>query len=139
MEPIHTSASMPTTVLLVDDEEILRRLLCRMLLGAGLRVMDAENGKRALEIARDLDGALSIVVTDLHMPVMGGLELARELRSLHPAVPILFITGRDLPERSDSPDGWYGELLRKPFRTEEFLETIARMLGAPSAIGQAQA
>jgi DNA-binding response OmpR family regulator len=126
MEQIHTSPSMPTTVLLVDDEEILRRLLSRMLLEAGFTVVDAENGKRALEIARALDGALSLAVTDLHMPVMDGLEFARELRSTHPLVPILFISGRDLPERCVALDGCGGDILRKPFHTEAFLEAVAR-------------
>jgi two-component system cell cycle sensor histidine kinase/response regulator CckA len=128
MGPIQTSPSMRTTVLLVDDEDFLRRLLSRMLLEAGFTVVDAENGKRALEIARALDGELGLVVTDLHMPVMGGLEFAREFRSFHPLVPILFISGRDLPEHPVSPDGWDGNLLRKPFGTEVFLEAVARTL-----------
>src|SRR5687767_14539212 len=101
MDPIHTSTPMPTTVLLVDDEQMLRRLLSRMLLEAGFTVVDAENGHRALEIARALDGSLGLVVTDVHMPVMSGLEFASQLRSLHPDVPILFISGRDLPGTVD--------------------------------------
>jgi two-component system cell cycle sensor histidine kinase/response regulator CckA len=128
MDPIDTSPSKRTTVLLVDDEELLRRLLSRMLLEAGFTVMDAENGQRALEIARALDGELSLVVTDLHMPVMDGLEFARQFRSLHPLVPILFISGRDLPERPLSLESWCTDMLRKPFHTEVFLDAVGRLL-----------
>jgi two-component system cell cycle sensor histidine kinase/response regulator CckA len=128
MEPILSAPPMRTTVLLVDDEELLRRLLSRMLLEAGFTVVDAENGKRALEIARVLDGDLGLVVTDLHMPVMDGLELARELRPTHPSVPILFISGRDLPGKSGPSDRWDEDLLRKPFSAEVFLEAVSRLL-----------
>jgi two-component system cell cycle sensor histidine kinase/response regulator CckA len=128
MEPIETSASMRTTVLLVDDEELIRRLLSRMLFEAGFTVVDAENGRRALEIARALDGTLSLVVTDIQMPVMTGLEFARELRILHPSVPILFVSGRDLPADISSSLTADTQMLRKPFLTEAFLEAVARTL-----------
>jgi two-component system cell cycle sensor histidine kinase/response regulator CckA len=128
MDPIHTSTPMRTTVLLVDDEQMLRRLLSRMLLEAGFTVVDAENGHRALEIARALDGSLGLVVTDIHMPAMSGLEFASQLRSLHPDVPILFISGRDLPGTVDPVVPWDGDILRKPFRAEAFLDAVARSL-----------
>ena len=133
MEPTQASAPMRTTVLLVDDEELLRRLLSRMLLEAGFTVVDAENGRQALEIARDLDGQLGLVVTDLHMPVMDGLEFAREFRPIRPSVPILFITGRDLPERSASGHAWDEDVLRKPFAAEVFLDAVTRLASSSSA------
>ena len=88
------------TILLVDDEEFLRRLLARVLGGAGFDVVQAENGAAALRAAVGLDGTLRLVVTDIHMPVMNGIEFAREFRPHHPAVPVLFITGRDLASRT---------------------------------------
>lgn len=133
MEPTEASAPMRTTVLLVDDEELLRRLLSRMLLEAGFTVVDAENGRQALDIARDLDDKLGLVVTDLHMPVMDGLEFARALRPIRPSVPILFITGRDLPERSASGNGWDDDVLRKPFAAEVFLDAVTRLVSSSSA------
>lgn len=114
------------TVLLVDDEQLLRRLLSRMLLEAGFGVVEAENGAVALETARKIDGGLGLVVTDVHMPVMDGLQFARQFRPLHPAVPILFITGQDLPptdqEVSDQA------ILRKPFRSEAFLAVVSQLV-----------
>ena len=116
------------TVLLADDEELLRRLLSRILAEAGFDVVEAENGAVALETARRLDGALGLVVTDVHMPVMSGLEFARAFQPLHPTVPILFITGRDLPAISP-PEVPAAGLLRKPFRSEAFLQAVTGLVG----------
>jgi CheY-like chemotaxis protein len=115
------------TILLVDDEEFLRRLLARVLDGAGFDVIEAENGAAALRAVADLDGVLRLVVTDVHMPVMNGIEFAREFRPRYPAVPLLFITGRDAG--IDDPAFFDGHLLRKPFRSEAFLAAVARLLG----------
>jgi two-component system cell cycle sensor histidine kinase/response regulator CckA len=116
------------TILLVDDEEFLRRLLARVLDGAGFDVIEAENGAAALRAAADLEGALRLVVTDVHMPVMNGIEFAREFRPRYPAVPVLFITGRDAGI-TDDPAFFDGHLLRKPFRSEAFLAAVGRLLG----------
>jgi two-component system, cell cycle sensor histidine kinase and response regulator CckA len=116
------------TILLVDDEEFLRRLLARVLDGTGFDVIEAENGAAALRAAADLDGALRLVVTDVHMPVMNGIEFAHEFRPRYPAVPVLFITGRDAGI-TDDPAFLDGHLLRKPFRSEAFLAAVARLLG----------
>jgi CheY-like chemotaxis protein len=116
------------TILLVDDEEFLRRLLARVLGGAGFDVIEAENGAAALRAAVGLDRALRLVVTDIHMPVMSGIEFARQFRPHHPAVPVLFITGRDAAI-TDDPEYFDGHLLQKPFRSEVFLAAVARLLG----------
>lgn len=115
------------TILLVDDEEFLRRMLARVLDGAGFDVLEAENGEAALRTAHLADGALGLVVTDIHMPVMNGIEFARQFRPRHPAVPVLFITGRD-PGGTDDPAYFDGHLLQKPFRSEAFLAAISELL-----------
>jgi CheY-like chemotaxis protein len=119
------------TILLVDDEEFLRRLLARVLGGAGFDVVQAENGAAALRAAVGLDEALKLVVTDIRMPVMNGIEFAREFRPHHPAVPVLFITGRET-SLTDDPANFDGHLLRKPFRSETFLAEVGRLLGKGS-------
>lgn len=120
-------ADAGATVLLVDDEELLRRLLSRVLVDAGFGVVEAENGAAALETARRIDGGPHLVVTDIQMPVMDGIEFARQFRPLHPAVPILFITGRDLPSNVDESVTDPG-LLRKPFRPETFLAVVSQLV-----------
>jgi two-component system, cell cycle sensor histidine kinase and response regulator CckA len=102
-----------------------------MLTESGWRVVPAENGAAALEAVREMDGDLGLVVTDIHMPVMDGLLLARELQSVHPEVPVLYISGRDLPPSlADSvPEEC---VLRKPFRTEIFLDAVERLILRPA-------
>jgi two-component system cell cycle sensor histidine kinase/response regulator CckA len=119
------------TVLLVDDEALLRRLLSRMLIEAGWTVIQADNGQSALEAAREMDGDLGLVITDIHMPVMDGLALARELQSIQPQVPVLYISGRDLPPSlGDSIPK--ERVLRKPFRTESFIDAVQRLILGPA-------
>ena len=127
MRTIGDPNALRRTALLVDDEELLRRLLSRILDEAGFGVVEAENGQAALSTARIMNGTLDLVVTDIHMPVMNGLEFARKFRPLHPTVPILFITGRDLNEPTLEPEGEIA-LLRKPFRVDAFLDAVARTL-----------
>lgn len=122
-------------VLLVDDEEDVRQLLARILQDSGIRVVEAENGAAALQLARRLNGSLSLVVTDIDMPVMDGLQFARAFRVMDTRVPFLFITGSADPallvDRSLD-----GETLPKPFSVETFLDAVARL--APSITGSGQ-
>jgi DNA-binding response OmpR family regulator len=128
MEHSHSPQVARRTVLLVDDEEFLRRMLARLLDEAGFDVVEAANGSAALHAAETVDrSSLSLVVTDINMPLMNGFEFAREFRPLHPEVPLLFITGRD-PAEADDPTHFNGYLLRKPFRTEAFIATIDRLV-----------
>src|SRR4051794_10382761 len=99
------------TVLVIEDEQDLRRLLTRALEGSDFSVVEAQNGELGLQAARRLTGSLSLVVTDINMPVMSGLEFAREFRPLQPRVPILFITGLDARVTSAAAERFGGELL----------------------------
>jgi two-component system chemotaxis response regulator CheY len=112
------------TVLVVDDEESLRRVVARALTGVGFGVLEADNGASALRLLAGAGAGVRLVISDINMPVMDGLAFARELHLRLPAVPILFITGRESPDL-------VGEVLRKPFGPEALLMTVARMLGRP--------
>jgi CheY-like chemotaxis protein len=88
---------MPTAprVLLVDDDPIMRLLGSRLLAEAGYDVETADDGAEAL---KRLDGRndVNLMVTDIHMPSMGGIELLRALRSsegMHSAIPVIVLTG----------------------------------------------
>jgi two-component system, cell cycle sensor histidine kinase and response regulator CckA len=126
MERIDCSSTPGPTVLLVDDEELLRTLLSRILLDAGFMVAEAANGRAALDVAARLDGALSLVVTDIHMPVMTGPEFVREFRPRFPGIPVLYMTGRTVP---NPEEGLGADLLQKPFTVEAFLVLVRRLLG----------
>jgi CheY-like chemotaxis protein len=121
-------------VLLVDDEELVRQLLARLLTDSGFEVVEADNGSSALQFARRLDGALSLIVTDINMPVMSGLEFARAVRRTDPRIPFLFITAVD-PAMINEP-GLRAETLAKPFTPDAFVDAVARMIAKVDGPGQ---
>jgi CheY-like chemotaxis protein len=119
------SVAPADTILVVDDESTLRDLLGRVLTRAGFRVLAAEHGEHALRQARLHSGELNLVLTDVNMPVMGGIEFVRLFRPLYPRVPILFMTGRasqDLNLTTEIEAG--GSLLRKPFGPDLLLDAV---------------
>ena len=117
------------TVLLVDDDEMLRHVLARTLDYSGFRVLQAGDGEQGLTIMRRLARSIALVVTDINMPVMNGFDFARALQPLNSSVPILFITGA-LPHESGSISLREASehLLLKPFGPEVFMETINAIL-----------
>jgi DNA-binding response OmpR family regulator len=110
------------TVLIVEDHAMLRGILAESLADEGYAVLTAEDGEQALAIAGTLEGRLGLVITDVLLPVMDGLELAARLACLESPPPVLFISGvttaRSVP----------GPMLAKPFGPTAFLEQVARML-----------
>jgi CheY-like chemotaxis protein len=116
------------TILIVDDEPMVRLVVGRLLEEWNFRVLEADNGRTALQVARNFKGTLSLVITDLVMPYMDGCEFAAAFRPLHPDVPILFMTGK-------CPSALVGaffdpaeNLLFKPFDPDTFLDVVARVL-----------
>jgi CheY-like chemotaxis protein len=116
------------TILIVDDEPMVRLVVGRLLEEWNFRVLEADNGTTALQVARDFKGGLSLVITDLVMPYMDGCEFARAFRPLYPEVPILFMTGK-------CPNALIGSffdpaenLVFKPFDPDTFLDVVARLL-----------
>jgi PAS domain S-box-containing protein len=117
-------------VLVAEDDAHVRAVVCRVLLKQGYYILEAADGEEALRLAEHLGQRLDLVVTDLAMPKMGGRELATALRSIHPDVPVLFMSGQRDGEapRSDDPvtDDAF---IRKPFSPSE-LATKLRLLSA---------
>jgi CheY-like chemotaxis protein len=116
----------PLKILLVEDDAMVRELLARLLESSDYVVEQADNGATALEAARRLDGSLSLVVTDLNMPVMDGLELARTLRRTDRELPILVVTALDPTLVTQA--GIKADVLVKPFLPDEFLERVAQLV-----------
>jgi DNA-binding response OmpR family regulator len=122
------------TILVIEDEEDVRHLLVGSLESTRLDIVEAANGEQGLQAARRLAGTLRLVVTDINMPVMSGVEFAREFRPSQPRVPILFITGVDSRAMALEADRLGSELLVKPFGPDIFLSTVTRVLAqAPLA------
>jgi two-component system cell cycle sensor histidine kinase/response regulator CckA len=114
------------TVLVVDDDEILRALLARALADAGYAVLDAADGEEALALAHAVPGQLGLVITDIQMPNMDGLTLAENLARLSPPPPVLFITG--FARGYEIP----GPCLTKPFLPSALVEAVGQIVGMPA-------
>ena len=113
----------PMSILLVDDEEDLRRLLCRALRQDGYRVFEAGSGEDALTVAARHGKELRLLVTDLRMPGMNGRELAERLTREWPHVPVLYISG--FSEVAPEPNAPF---LKKPFRLDALKREIKKLL-----------
>jgi CheY-like chemotaxis protein len=113
------------TVLVVEDEAALRQSIGRLLQKEGYQVLEASNGATALEILDDAAGkAISLVLTDLRMPVMDGRQLASALARRHPSLPIIFMSGftaQLIDLRLVSP---HLSFLAKPFKDQDLLAAI---------------
>ena len=123
------------TILLVEDDELVGQLLARVLSDSGYAVEEADDGASALQAAHGLNGSLSLIITDINMPVMDGLEFARALRLTDRKVPFLFVTARMDPDvlKDIRPPA---RVLRKPFTPDEFMEVVTRLLTARDGVGQ---
>jgi len=84
---------VPSTILLAEDDVVVRQLMRAALERAGHTVLEARDGEHAIEIATRLGHAVDLLLADIVMPRMGGYVLAARLRVIHPAAKILFTTG----------------------------------------------
>jgi DNA-binding NtrC family response regulator len=108
-------------ILIVDDDETIRSVLTTLLREEGYLVQTAENGRQALEVLDRIDCA--VLLTDLMMPIMDGLELARVLRDQDIEIPVVVMTavGALSPRALEMGATAY---IEKPFDFDSLLETV---------------
>ncbi len=117
------------TILLVDDEELVRDLGARILSKAGYQVLTATNGKEALDLFEKERRQLSLVILDLIMPVMGGKECIKELLKIDPQAKVLIASGFSADTSTDEILGLGAkEFVTKPFRFKELLRQVRKTL-----------
>jgi len=117
------------TILLVEDEEVVRLMLVEVLTRQGYTVLDAGRGAAALALAESTAKPVDLLVSDMSMPGMTGWDLAQSLRKRRPGIPVLFMSGYNDHEtacwgRMDPP----ARHLYKPFSLEMFLCQTRNML-----------
>ena len=116
------------TILLVDDEESVRKALARALKKFGLAVVLVAGGEEALDVLREQPCRIDVVITDLTMPGMNGVALARAIRALHVDLPIILITGYgEIPDESAQV---FTSALAKPFDLAALRSTLQQLLPA---------
>jgi PAS domain S-box-containing protein len=119
------------TILLVDDEEALRRVARVVLEEHGYKVLVANDGQQALSAAAAHRGSIALLLTDVVMPGMNGRELAERLAAARPGIGVLYMSGYSadmLDERGGLEAG--SALLEKPFTPDGLLRKVAEALGA---------
>jgi CheY-like chemotaxis protein len=119
------------TILIVEDEDLVRALASRSLRERGYRVIEARQGAEALHQLESEPGQVDLVITDVVMPEMGGRELARRLAGIRPSLPVLFIsgyTGEDVIQRGLLEPG--APFQQKPFTPDGLARKVREMLDA---------
>jgi two-component system response regulator HydG len=130
--------SEPATLLVADDDPGLRESLQRTLTRAGHRVVLAPDGRTALGAIQS--GSIDLVLTDLRMPGLSGIELLRAVKSIAPEVDVILLTAFGTVQEAVSAmkDGAY-DFLTKPFRGEQLLKIVAKALERRDLIRQNEA
>jgi CheY-like chemotaxis protein len=123
------SASSPSTILLVDDDQALRRFARRILVKEGFRVVEAADGAEALQVAAGYVEPIALLVTDVIMPKVNGLVLAERLSRERPGIRVLYISGyvEKAMLLKKVPDA---VLLQKPFTPDALAATVRQVLAS---------
>jgi PAS domain S-box-containing protein len=113
------------TILLVEDEEQIRQVARILLKELGFKLIEASNGKEALEQYRNNAAEITLVVTDMDMPVMDGYQLFRELNNINPELPVIISSGfGDADITSRIAEGEIAGFLNKPYRFDQLRDVL---------------
>jgi signal transduction histidine kinase/CheY-like chemotaxis protein len=137
-KPRESSFSVSETILLVEDEDMVRKLVCEILKMNGYNVLQAANGREALPICEAHAGPIHLMLTDVVMPQMGGRELAERIASLRPEMKVLFMSGYTDDEivHHEVPDAGIA-FIQKPFTPDSLERRVRDLLDQSPAASHA--
>jgi two-component system cell cycle sensor histidine kinase/response regulator CckA len=125
------------TILVVEDEDAVRQMTTRVLIQQGYSVLAAGNGTDGLALARGHDGPIHLLVTDVVMPEMGGLELVQRLAEIRPSTRVIYMSGYAEGDKlqpgirdSDVP------FLQKPFSGESLILRVREALDRAACVSE---
>ena len=124
------TASTSGDILVVEDAEAIRRMVCSMLTQSGFRCLEASDGSEALRLIQD-GIALNLVLTDVVMPNMGGTELAVHISKLRPDLRIIFMSGYSDDPVVRTVERTPSIFLAKPFTADTLMEKVRQALDGP--------
>jgi PAS domain S-box-containing protein len=117
------------TILLVEDEDFVRELAEKLLSHDGYHVIAAHNGQEAMSLIKKHTLTFDLLVTDIIMPGISGVELGRKIQAMRPEIKVLYMSGYD--DKMLAQQGEYGislNFIQKPFTPELFLRTVQEVL-----------
>lgn len=118
------------TVLLAEDDPAVRTIAARFLLQGGYRVLEALSVDHAMTLAREHDGPIHLLVTDIVMPVLNGPDLAQRILEWRPAVRVMYVSGYAETLGAGAVEGGRVRLVAKPFSLQELLSAVRETLDA---------
>jgi CheY-like chemotaxis protein len=126
--PPPTPIAKGRCILVVEDEEAVRRLVGRILTGRGYQVIEADSGTEALAQLELVDGRVDLLLTDMRMPGMSGRELALNVQMLYPLIKALYMSGYAEDALADDSIRGLDSWVQKPFSVETLLAVVDRTL-----------
>jgi nitrogen-specific signal transduction histidine kinase len=121
--------SATESVLVVEDEDLVRRVVCIALKQAGFQVLKADSGAAAMAIIRDYEGPIDLVLTDVVMPEMSGRQLAEAIRAMKPGLRALFMSGHTEETMADLGLVETGDaFIAKPFTPASLIQKVREVL-----------
>ncbi|MCA1660183.1 MAG: response regulator, partial [Verrucomicrobiaceae bacterium] len=138
LPPVDQKTHGSETILVVEDEEVVRQLICTVLGEAGYEILQAESPEAAVELAHERKKPIHLLVTDIVMPGMNGPALARALSEHQPSLKILYVSGY-----SDNDISAHGVIdpglvvLQKPFTQQSLSRKVRELLDSDAALASA--
>lgn len=121
------------TILVVEDEEILRELVKELLLEKGYTVLAAGDGEEALSTYKQNPAGVHLILSDMGLPRLAGYDLFHELRSITPNVKVILASGYLEPDvKSEAMKSGVKDFIQKPYLPEEVLRRIRAVLDSPA-------
>ena len=133
-EPVMPQAAQKATVLVVDDEDIIRELLGGILTREGLTVLEASDGRKALDVLGHQPRPIDLVILDMVMPVLKGEAVLKRLKELEINVKVVVSSGFMNESQRDKLKNWgIDDFLDKPYREQDVLNVVRKILSRPGS------
>ncbi len=128
--PVAENSVATKTILVVEDEDAVRRLTVRALRGLGYTTLEASSGSEAVRVMAESEAGVALVVTDMVMPGMGGEALAETLQQRYPGLKVLFTSGYSAASHHGGAGSSERPFLEKPFTLEGLASKVRVVLGS---------
>ncbi|PHR59801.1 MAG: response regulator [Robiginitomaculum sp.] len=118
------------TILYAEDDDSMRRFFEKALEKSGHHVIACADGEKALRALKFADGAFDLLLTDIMMPGLDGVELAKQAEIISPGIKIMFITGFSAVAKQTTSDDASAKVLSKPVHLRQLCEEVDKLIAA---------